>query len=309
MLTAFVTHLWINPAPPTRMTPSTLFQPAIIKSRNSLMDCDFNIHKSNSTYFTDLDVARAHLVPLLCGRGIAQMRKKFAADGDKGRLGIILGGVHCSFRREIKPLQAFEIWSRLLTWDRKWIYVVNHFVEKGAVQPKGFTLQPWRKTSKGEGKGNRQETQVKNTAANGNEPVATKPKIFASSIAKYVFKAGRRTIPPTQMLEVGGLVPPRPSNIDTPSYPSTPSNVPDSVSREPALAEMVQSLSSASTDEIVEASLRPGNAEEDVWDWQRIEDERVRGMRIAELFNGLDALEDEFRGENDMALGVYIDPA
>lgn len=273
------------------------------------MDCDFNIHKSNSTYFTDLDVARSHLVPLLCGRGIAQMRKKFAAEEDKGRLGIILGGVHCSFRREIKPFQAFEIWSRLLTWDRKWIYVINHFVEKGAVQPKGFTLQPWRRVNKGEGKRKRNETQSKQQATDGKEPAATKPKIFASSIAKYVFKVGRRTIPPTQMLEAGGLVPPRPPNIDTPSLPSTPSNVPDSASHEPALAEMVQSLSSASTDETIEASLQPDNANGDVWDWQRIEDERVRGMRIAELFNGLDALEGEFRGEDDMALGVYIDPA
>ena len=267
------------------------------------MDCDFNIHKSNSTYFTDLDVARSHLVPLLCGRGIAQMRKKFAAEEDKGRLGIILGGVHCSFRREIKPLQAFEIWSRLLTWDRKWLYIVNHFVEKGAVQPKGFTLQPWRRVDKSN------KTQSKQQASNGKEPAATKPKIFASSIAKYVFKVGRRTIPPTQMLEVGGLVPPRPSNVNTPSYPSTPSNVPDSASHEPALAEIVQSLSSASTDEIIDASLKPDGAEGDVWDWQRIEDERARGMRIAELFNGLDALEGEFRGEDDMALGVYIDPA
>ena len=273
------------------------------------MDCDFNIHKSNSTYFTDLDVARSHLVPLLCGRGIAQMRKKFAAEEDKGRLGIILGGVHCSFRREIKPFQAFEIWSRLLTWDRKWIYVINHFVEKGAVQPKGFTLQPWRKVDKDRGKQKLNETQSRHHATNGKEPATIKPKIFASSIAKYVFKVGRRTIPPTQMLEIGGLVPARPSDIDTPSYPPTPSNVPDSASHEPALAEMVQSLSSASTDEIIEASLKPHNAQEDVWDWQRIEDERVRGMRIAELFNGLDALEGEFRGEDDMALGVYIDPA
>lgn len=272
------------------------------------MDCDFNIHKSNSTYFTDLDVARSHLVPLLFGRGIAIMRKRFAVEGDKGRLGIILGGVHCSFRREIKPFQGYEIWSRLLTWDRKWVYVINHFVEKGSVQPKGFTFQPWRKVKDRNRKEKREEA-TERQKANGKEPASSPPKIFASSIAKYVFKAGRRTIPPVQMLEAGGLVPRKPADIDTPSYPPTPSNIPQSTSHEPALAEMVQSLSSASADEVIDSSLVPDNADEDVWDWHRVEEERVRGMKIAEMFSGLDALEGEFRGGEDMALGVYMDPA
>lgn len=236
------------------------------------------------------------------------MRKRFAAEGHKGRLGIILGGVHCSFRREIKPFQGYEIWSRLLTWDRKWVYVINHFVEKGSAQPKGFTFQPWRKVKGGNRKENGEEV-TEEQKVNGKEPASSPPKIFASSIAKYVFKVGRRTIPPGQMLEAGGLVPPKPADVDTPSYPPTPSSIPESTSHEPAFAEMVQSLSSASADEVIDSSLKPDNADEDVWDWQRIEDERVRGMKIAEMYNGLDALEGEFRGEEDMALGIYMDPA
>ena len=237
------------------------------------------------------------------------MRKKLATEGDKGGLGIILGGVHCSFRREIKPFQGYEIWSRLLTWDRKWIYIINHFVEKGSTQPKGYTLQPWRKLKGHRGKKNVDEKALEQQTTDAKESVSTAPKIFASSIAKYVFKVGRRTIPPVQMLEAGGLVPLKPSNVNTPSYPPTPLNLPDSTSHEAALAEMVQSLSSASADEIMDASLKPTGADEDVWDWQRIEDERSRGMKIAEMFSGLDALEGEFRGEDDMALGVYMDPA
>ena len=275
------------------------------------MDCDFNIHKSNSTYFADLDVARSQIVPLLCARGIAILRKRLVEEGDRGKFGIMLGAVHCSFRREIKPLQGYEIWSRLLTWDRKWLYVINHFVERDAVQPQGYTLQPWRRIQKKKQEREKSNGQVDRQASvNGKESPPAPSKVFASSIAKYVFKAGRRTIPPIQFLEAGGLVPPKPSDVDTPSYPPTPSsNLPDTTSHEPALAETLQRLSSSYADEVIDQSLKPNGTEDDIWDWQRVEDERARGMKIAEMFNGLDALEGEFRGGDDMALGLYLDPA
>lgn len=272
------------------------------------MDCDFNIHKSNSTYFADFDIARSHLVPLLCGGGIRKIRQRLLKDKD--RFGIMLGSVHCSFRKEIKPLQGYEIWTRLLAWDKKWLYLVSHVVERGAVQPRGYTFQPWRSSRARKPKESTSGTG-KGEEANSKEakPATAHPKIFASSIAKYVFKHNRLTVPPTQILEAGGLIPPKPSNVNTPSETSTPSGLPDSTSNEPAVVAMVESLSSASANEIIDASLKPDGGEEDAWDWQRIEDERVRGMKIAEMFNGLDSLAEEFRGEDDMALGVYMDPA
>ena len=277
--------------------------------RNKLMDCDFNIHKSNSTYFTDLDIARSHLVPLLCGRGVRKVRKQLVKGNDK--FGIMLGGVHCSFRKEIKPFQGFEIWTRLLAWDKKWLYIVSHIVERGVVQPQGYTFQPWRKLKAEKPKGTTTGTEGSGRNANAKQakPASAQPKIYATSIAKYVFKHNRLTIPPAQILEAGGLLPPRPSNVSTPSESSTPSDMPDSTSNEPVVAAMVESLSSASDDAIVDASLKPSNGYDEKWDWQRVEDERLRGMKIAGMFNGLDALSEEFNGEDDMALGLYLDPA
>ena len=277
--------------------------------RNSLMDCDFNIHKSNSTYFTDIDIARSHHVPLLCGRGISAVRKQLVKGNDK--FGIMLGGVHCSFRKEIKPFQGFEIWTRLLAWDKKWLYIVSHIVEKGAVQPEGYTFQPWRKLKAKKPKGTTAGTEDIGQIANGKkaEAATAQSKIHATSIAKYVFKHNRITIPPAQILEAGGLLPPSPSNVSTPSESSTPSDLPDSTSNEPVVATMVESLSSASVHATVDASMKPSNGYGGTWDWHRIEDERTKGMKIAEMFNRLDTLSEEFHGEDDMALGIYLDPA
>ena len=68
-----------------------------------------------------------------------------------------------------------------------------------------------------------------------------------------------------------------------------------------------QSSLESAKDLIDAASTAPG-AHSEEWNWQRIEDERVRGMKLAEMFNGLDGLSGEFRGANDHALGIFADP-
>lgn len=49
----------------TQLTSRHLFMPSILDTRPTLLECDFNLHKSNSTYFTDLDIARSHLSGIL----------------------------------------------------------------------------------------------------------------------------------------------------------------------------------------------------------------------------------------------------
>ena len=44
---------------------------------------------------------------------------------------VALGGTSCVFKREIKPLQRYEVWSRVLTWDAKWLVLVTYFVKAG----------------------------------------------------------------------------------------------------------------------------------------------------------------------------------
>lgn len=41
-------------------------------------------------------------------------------------------------------IQPYELWTRIIFWDEKWLYVVSHFVKKGAFEPDEFVMQPWR---------------------------------------------------------------------------------------------------------------------------------------------------------------------
>ena len=260
------------------------------------------MHKSNSTYFSDFDVARCHLVTWIVRRGLTNLREELGSS-----VNVHLGGVQCNFRKEIRPYEGFEIWTRVLAWDRKWLYVISHFVKKGKVEPKGWTLQPWRKL-----KHRDQKDTAVNGSANGHAeaaPAQPHPAIYASAIAKYVFKQGRLTVTPSRVLQASGLLPPQPAGEpeDTDSHSAVPnerSGEPDGINSEPpkTLVGKDESL-----EENIRASLTARQTDVDGWDWQRIEDERIRGMKLAALFNGLDGLNGEFRGGDDKALGVYFD--
>ena len=165
------------PAPP----PASLFTPIITQTRCSLLEMDYNLHKSNSTYFGDLDISRMHLACCLFKRGFHKLHfnpsEPLLKDQKPGRFGIYFGGVQCSFRREIRPGQKVEIWSRVLAWDGKWLYLVSHFVEAGAAKPRGYWLQPWRKGG---------SSQAKAAEANDHDEGPRKPSkaIIATSISK-----------------------------------------------------------------------------------------------------------------------------
>ncbi|KAL9028430.1 MAG: hypothetical protein Q9196_003209, partial [Gyalolechia fulgens] len=99
----------------SQLTPSALFQPMILTSRAQPLEIDYNLHKSNSTYFTDFDIARVHLMIRLCSHGLAVVsRELWLADGKKGpkQVKIMMGAVSCSFRREIKPFGEYEMWTK-----------------------------------------------------------------------------------------------------------------------------------------------------------------------------------------------------
>ncbi|KAF8242172.1 hypothetical protein K440DRAFT_591227, partial [Wilcoxina mikolae CBS 423.85] len=103
--------------------PTHLFSPLTTTSRASTYECDLNGHKSNSTYFADLDIARTHLVCHLTKRSFALRRAR-----KDPVMYVALAGVTALFRREIPPFRKYTVSSRVLCWDRKWVFVVSHFV-------------------------------------------------------------------------------------------------------------------------------------------------------------------------------------
>ncbi len=302
LLNGLFTQMFANRRQPiSKAGPAALFQPMITSSYNPPLECDYNFHKSNSTYFADFDVARLNAVARLCGKGMAKTKADMAKEG-KGSVAIMLGGVSCNFKREIKPFESFEIWTRILSWDRKWIYVISHFVKKGAVEPKGYTLQPWKKAKAGKEE-NSTERESNGQASNGSSAKAVHPAIFASGIAKYVFKKGRLTIPPERILQNSGLLPPKSADHETPPVTSSPPSGEESGVPVP---ESVQDLTLSKAADLIHSTLT-ASAADDTWDWERVEQERIRGMKVAEFFNSTEALYDEFNGGKAPALGRYGD--
>ena len=205
-----------------------------------------------------------------------------------------LGGISATFRREIRPLQSYEIWTRLLAWDGKWLYLVQHFVRPGVVKKGPYLLQPWRRHQKGkpEPTGGDANGIVKDETRTTSTP--PHPAIFATVIAKYVFKQGRKTIQPERVLRASGLLPPKPV-IEGPAMQETNavSGSQTSLNGSAAAAGMEDKAGSLSTGEALD------------WDWDRVERERVRGMKIADFYAKLDALSEEFPGDGAEVLGMY----
>ena len=251
------------------------------------------MHKSNSTYFTDLDISRGHLLTCLLGNGINKTRLMGVGgngewEGSK-RFGFALGGVTCHFRRQIRPYEAFEIWTRVLSWDEKWLYLVSHVVKAGSVgDASSYVLQP-RKTG--------DESQ---RVSEGEK--STHPPIFASSIAKYVFKRGRRTIAPAMVLEQANLLPVPGERYEVDSGASVSGVTRSRGNKGLKVATQDVELKESNTISDASAGLDPKAWS---WDWDRVESERSRGMQVAASMAGLNRLDQEFGGGTGKMLGRF----
>lgn len=157
-------------------------------------------HKSNSTYLSDLDVARSyHLCSLFRARskpGLTIINPQKRKESSAKPFYPVVGAVSCTFRKPIWPMQEYDIVTRVLSWDGKWMYLISHFVKKDAFKPRYFSDQPTRNkanitpdTHDNDGllprKGNCRDSDS---------------AILAMSVTKIVFKEARNTIPPVNFL-------------------------------------------------------------------------------------------------------------
>ena len=94
-----------------------------------MADLDFNIHKSNSTYLADADMARADFNLKHFGDHLIGNRKDYLA----------LGAVSCHFSKEIRPYEKYELETKLLCWDHKWFWLSTRFI--GTKKPNDHRAQ------------------------------------------------------------------------------------------------------------------------------------------------------------------------
>lgn len=246
----------------------TVFLPFITTTYAPLLECDYNLHKSNSTYFTDLDASRSHLLSCLCFQGLRALDHDLTVEGKRGMIAAIIGSVTTSFKKEIRIFQQYEVWSRILTWDRKWLYIVTHFVQKGSVSPRGFAMD---KLPRGQ---NSENIAGSGNVSEGGRVNPGQPVVFATAVSKYVVKKGRFTVPPERLLRASGLLG-------------------DGVSPDPGMEVKDMEGPECQKDHVNGSDVR------DI-----IEKERLKGLKYAESWAELESLHDEFLGEEEATNGV-----
>jgi len=194
---------------------------------------------------------------------------------------VALAGVTALFKKEIKPFQKYNVSSRILAWDNKWVFVVSHF------------------TGGRDKEGNR--------------------VIFASCLSKYVFKSQRRTVAPQIVLRESGLIPERPEGAGEvqasggSSGVDTPVGLQETRMGENRLEDVVERMTRVDrVKEDAERQAEQGkNAkEEGYWTWVRVEEERKRGLDLAKHMLMLDGLVEELREgteEGHEKVGPFFD--
>ncbi|KAL1969324.1 hypothetical protein VTN77DRAFT_9516 [Rasamsonia byssochlamydoides] len=263
-----------------------IFGAATIVTRTSLLETDYNIHKSNSTYFADLDVSRTALMSRLYSPGMGIVSRELdqelsESDGSKPLkkkkklpIYIALGSVYCTFKRELKPYEKFEIRSQIVAWDEKWLYILSYF------------LKPEKKRSEGSG-----------------------PTLAAVAVSKYVIKKGRLTVRPERVFRASGFLPPRPDGdgatatpdsdmIGTPASSNSAQGITTAVDGSSLVREVLKlSADQVPAQEVLERQQKENSQSwsADEWTWERIEQERQRGLELIQGYVTLDAkLHDEW---------------
>ena len=260
-----------------------IFVPCMVTSRTPLLETDYNLHKSNSTYFTDLDISRTALVTRLYSPGVGNVSKELdqeflAASKKEGKpaprrkpISIVLGSVYCTFKREIKPYELYEMHSKVISWDAKWMYILTCFMRPAS--------------------------------HSGGEKV-----VLAVGLSKYVVKKGRLTVPPERLLRASGFLPaPSPGSADKTALADVNSSAEASDVGTPASGEGITAMGGVDgslarevlkiNDEQIpdqETLHKQQKENTDSWDveewtWERIEQERLRGLDVVDGYINLDA--------------------
>jgi len=98
-----------------------LLDTSVIHGRVWLNDLDNNIHMNNGRYLTLMDLGRLDII--LCSGLLGTCLKK--------RWFPVVGALKIQYFRPLKPFQKFELKTRILGWDAKWLYLEQWFEADG----------------------------------------------------------------------------------------------------------------------------------------------------------------------------------
>ena len=91
-------------------------------------DCDVNFHMNNGRYLSFMDLGRVHLIVQI-GLSGAVFRNRWKP---------VLAAAEINFIRALHPLQKFELVTRVVTWDDKYVYMEQLFEARGVLCAHAF---------------------------------------------------------------------------------------------------------------------------------------------------------------------------
>lgn len=96
---------------------------SVIRLRVWPNDLDFNLHMNNGRYLTLMDLGR---IDLMARNGsLRAFRQR--------RWMPVVAAQTITFRRSLKPLQAFELHTRVVCWDEEFVYMEQTFLSDGRI--------------------------------------------------------------------------------------------------------------------------------------------------------------------------------
>jgi acyl-CoA thioesterase FadM len=97
-------------------SPIGLLESSTLRFRVLPTDLDINLHMTNARYLSFMDLGRTDLL----------LRSGMLGVVGRERWKPVVGNIDIRFRRPLKPFQAFELHTRLLCWDEKWLYLEQY---------------------------------------------------------------------------------------------------------------------------------------------------------------------------------------
>lgn len=97
---------------------SSVLDPARVRLRVWPNDLDANMHMNNGRYLTIMDLGRLDLI-LRSGLLRLALKRKYQP---------VLAAAQMRFRMQLKPLRPFDLETRVLCWDDKWVYIEQRFL-------------------------------------------------------------------------------------------------------------------------------------------------------------------------------------
>lgn len=86
-------------------------------------DLDLNRHMNNGRYLSIMDLGRIDLITRI---GLFSLARK-------NHWLPIVGTVHMRYRRPLKLFQPFELHTRLVYWDDKWVFIEQRITSRGKI--------------------------------------------------------------------------------------------------------------------------------------------------------------------------------